>query len=235
MTTRIDLLYDLIEALIEKGRPEQIAFMAKVIPTSQRVFAVATPEMRKIVKAFYPEIKELEFEKYFDLVLALKATEIFECGQLSNEFIAKNKNFRRTLKICNIQQLMMGLDNWASVDSFATYVTGPTWIDGQICVDNIREWSSSGDVWIRRLAIVSAVILVRKSSEAWKRDITFELCLKHLHEREMIIHKAISWALRTMVPIWSEEVLGFVDSHKRLFKPFVEREVVNKVKTGKKN
>ena len=236
MSLRLHFLNDLIEALHEKGRTDYIEFVNKMIPSSQKVLGLKTADMRLVIKQFYPEIKELPFQEFFDLLIVLKATEIFEVGLVANEFVSKSKGFRKKLNAQHINDLMIGLDNWASVDSYATYVSGPAWINDQLSKEDVLKWSASKDVWVRRLAIVSCVPLVRKSEgEEWKRDITLLLCKMHLADSEMIIHKAISWALRSLVRCWAQDVLDFVDANKLLFKPFVEREVVNKIKTGRKN
>ncbi|MCF8370609.1 MAG: DNA alkylation repair protein [Bacteroidales bacterium] len=235
MKQNSDFILDLIADL--KGKSEQgyRDFAMRMIPTQQQVLGVRTPDMRNIIKIGYPQIKGLSFQDFFGLMLALKATGIFECIQISHEFIAKNTPFRKKLSVTQINGLLTGLDNWASVDSFAGYVSGPAWIDHQISTEDIMNWSSQENVWIRRLAIVSCVPLNRGSkSEIWKRDITLTLCKDHLTDREAIIHKGISWALRSLVKDHREAVVEFLDENIDSVKAFVRKEVLHKIHTGRK-
>jgi 3-methyladenine DNA glycosylase AlkD len=231
-----DFIPNLIEDLKSKSDPDYRDFTARMIPTHSHTLGVRTPDVRKIIKKTYPEIKELPSKEFLKLIQNMKATGIFELIQISHEYIAKNNSFRKQLTFVQIEKLLIGLDNWASVDSFAGYVSGPAWIDQQIRTDDILKWSAHENVWIRRLAIVSCVPLNQKSqSEIWKKDITLELCQKHLTDREPIIHKAISWALRSLVKDHSKAVENFLIEHENSLKNFVRKEVMNKIKIGKKN
>lgn len=230
-----DFLFDLIEDLKDKSEQEYREFALRMIPSQQQILGVRTPDVRNIIKIRYPEIKKLAFLDFFELILTMKSTGIFECIQISHEFVAKNKVFRDQLQPSHINQMLMGLDNWVAVDSFALYISGPAWINNQLSIDNIFEWSDRENVWIRRLAIVSCVPLNRGSKdESWKKDITLALCKKHLKDREAIIHKGISWALRSLLPIYKNAVEIFLDKNVDSVKAFVRKEVLHKIQTGRK-
>ncbi|MEA3443867.1 MAG: DNA alkylation repair protein [Bacteroidota bacterium] len=236
MKNHNQIISQVIDDLKAKARPDYKKFAERMIPSSLEILGVSTPDMRKVIKHWFIEFKELSYNEYLALMLDFKATRIFECIQISHELIAKNKMFREKLSEQDIDKLLIGLDNWATVDAFSMYISGPAWINNQISNTQIMNWSESDNVWLRRLAIVSCVFLNQKSkSEDWKRDITINLCKLHFLDKEAIIHKAISWALRSLVKNHPEAVQDFINENSETIKPYVRREVQNKINTGRKN
>src|SRR5579884_1164648 len=49
-----------------------------------------------------------------------------------------------------IERLGRGMSDWAAVDTFASYVSGPAWRAGSINDAAIHEWARSEDRWWRR-------------------------------------------------------------------------------------
>ncbi len=65
------------------------------------------------------------------------------------------------------RRLAQGLAHWASVDTFACYVAGPAWREGQLQTRQIHVWLKSSDRWLRRTAVVCTVAL--RSLVEWDR------------------------------------------------------------------
>ncbi len=226
MEFKNEIILDILNDLENLANPDYIEFSKRMIPTSLKIIGVSLPNTRKVLKSSYVKIKDYEFSKY---------TNILEFIYISNELIAKNKEFRNKLLPQDILNLLFGLDNWASVDSFSQHVYGPAWINNQISNSDIINLSNSDNVWYRRLAIVSTVQLNQKSkSEEWKKDFTLNLCKTHINDREVIIQKAISWALRILVKNHREAVSVFLNNNSEILKPFIVRELKSKLNTGKK-
>jgi 3-methyladenine DNA glycosylase AlkD len=141
---------------------------------------------------------------------------------------------RLTLK--TVEQLGRGIDSWGDVDVFAGYVAGPAWRIGRLKDDHIHRWAGSKDRWWRRTALVSTVALNRKSFGG-TGDVsrTLEVCRRLADDRDDMVVKALSWALRELIQHDAEAVRGFLRDHEGTLARRVVREVNNKLDTGVKN
>ena len=135
-----------------------------------------------------------------------------------------------------LRQLGDGIDSWAAVDMFGYYLSGPAWREGRIADAVIHDWARSSDRWWRRAALVSTVPLNSKSHGGHgdsKR--TLAVCRLLLDDRDDMVVKAMSWALRKLSEREPRAVQDFVESNRGRLAARVIREVDNKLRTGKKN
>lgn len=100
----------------------------------------------------------------------------------------------------------------------------------------IRRWAKSEDRWWRRAALVSTVPLnVRAQGGSGDAARTFAVCELLLADRDAMVVKALSWALRALVKPDPEAVRQFMEKFADNLAPLVKREVRNKLATGLKN
>ena len=129
-----------------------------------------------------------------------------------------------------------GPDSWGAVDSFCRYIAGPTWRRRQIDDHTVLAWSSSADRWWRRAALVATVPLnLRAAGGTGDRDRTIAVCRQLVDDRDDMVVKALSWALRELVVWDAAAVRDFLDEHDDTVAPQVRREVLNKLNTNLKS
>lgn len=128
------------------------------------------------------------------------------------------------------------LDSWDSVDAFARTLSGAAWVHGRIGDDLIERWARSPTRWLRRAALVSTVALNRPN-EGGRVDTprTLWVCRRLIADRDDMVVKALSWALRELGRQDPFAVATFLASHEAELAPRVRREVGNKLRTGLKN
>jgi 3-methyladenine DNA glycosylase AlkD len=98
------------------------------------------------------------------------------------------------------------------------------------------SWAASSDRWWRRAALVSTVPLnLRAAGGTGDRDRTLAVCRLLVQDRDDMVVKALSWALRELVVWEAEAVRGFLDEHGDRVAPRVRREVLSKLDSGLKN
>jgi 3-methyladenine DNA glycosylase AlkD len=133
-------------------------------------------------------------------------------------------------------RLGRGLDSWAAVDTFACYLSGPVWRERQVSDGLIRRWARSRDRWWRRAALVSTVPL-NNCARGGHGDVarTLPVCAMLMQDRDDMVVKALSWALRELAKRDPAAVRTFLDAHKEKLAPRVLREVHHKLATGLKN
>ena len=134
-----------------------------------------------------------------------------------------------------LERLGSSMGDWGAVDAFAS-LAGPAWRDGRISDSRIRIWARSPNRWFRRAALVCTVFLNRKSVGGYgdpRR--TLAVCRILLPDRDDMVVKAMSWALRDLAKPCPDEVRRFFAAHEDRLAARVLREVRNKLTTGVKN
>ena len=151
------------------------------------------------------------------------------------ELILYHRQALRSLKAKSLADLGAGNDSWEEVDAFACYLSGPAWREGQVSDALIRRWASSRDRWWRRTAVVSTVALNNKARGGdGDTGRTLMICKMLIADRDDMVVKALSWALRELSKRDPKSVRTFLQEHDVLA-PRVVREVNSKLKTGLKN
>jgi len=140
------------------------------------------------------------------------------------------------LDLAAVERLGRGISSWGAVDAFARYISGPAWRLGLIADANVQCWAASPDRWWRRAALVSTVPLnLRAAGGTGDSTRTLDICARLAADRDDMVVKALSWALREMV-LWDPDgVRAFLAAHDAVLAPRVRREVNHKLASGLKN
>jgi 3-methyladenine DNA glycosylase AlkD len=205
-------------------------------PSAQSDFGVYTPDLRRVVREYSGCLREQSGGFVYRVGLRLLARRVTECRQAAYELIAAHREARESLTPKRLEALGQGIDNWACVDGFSCTLVGTAWREGRISDATIRRWSRSEDLWWRRAAVVATVPLNTRS-RGGRGDTrrTLAVCGDLIDDREVMVQKAISWALRALVPWDPRAVRGFLTRHADSVSALVRREVLRKLTTGKKN
>lgn len=205
-------------------------------PSAQRDFGVYTPDLRAVVRIYNKALKSEDGESVYRLAMALLAQNVTESRQVAYELVAGHQQARDLLNVRRIEALGRGIDNWACVDSFCCNLVGRAWRDGRISDTTISRWARSRDIWWRRAAVVATVPLNMKSrGGSGDTERTLEVCKSLAGDPEVMVQKAISWALRVLIPWDRDAVTEFLASQDNELSARVKREVRRKLETGKKN
>lgn len=128
------------------------------------------------------------------------------------------------------------LDSWESVDTFGCYLSGPSWREGQVPDRLIHAWAQSDGRWWRRAALVSTVPLNLKArGGTGDTPRTLAVCALLVDDRDDMVVKAMSWALRELSRRDPDAVRAFMALHEDHLAARVKREVRHKLETGRKN
>ena len=216
--------------------PERLEASKTMFPTSMDYLGVRTPDFRVLIKDWWTEIKKWPPEKLIQFAKELVATRIFECNQLAYELLSKNKNALQLLKLNDLKELGKNMDNCATTDCFSVMISGWAWRENQITDSDVLNWLETGNLWWRRAAIVSTVALNLRS-RGGKGDAarTLMICEKVITDREKLIVKALSWALRELSKSDKPAVEEFMEKYDTQIAGLARREIYTKLETGRKN
>ena len=125
--------------------------------------------------------------------------------------------------------------SWYAVDALGTILTGLLWRRGQIGDGLIETWSRSQDRWLRRSALVATVGLnARGSGGPGDAARTLAICRRLAADRDDMVEKALSWALRVLSARDRSAVERFMAEMGQALPARARREVRNKLATGLK-
>jgi 3-methyladenine DNA glycosylase AlkD len=193
-----------------------------------------TPSIRAIRRCYSRQLREAPPASVLDLACHLIAH--YGHRWVGYELIRYHRAAFRSLDAHKLEALGQGIDSWSTVDSFARTLSGPAWLRGQISDDLILRWARFKDRWWRRAALVSTVALnVRSHGGTGDVSRTLAVCRLLVGDRDDMVVKAMSWALRALVVHDAKAVRAFLRAHQELLAARVLREVTNKLTTGLKN
>ncbi len=201
-----------------------------------RPLGVPVPDMRAIARDISRRLKREAPDRTLELARALVAGRTFEGRSVAYELLEKRRDLVADLGVRELEALGKGNDNWASVDHFGCAVAGPAWRLGAIPDRTVHRWARSRDLWWRRTALVATVALNMKSRGGTGDPArTFPVCEILVTDRDDMVVKALSWALRAVMQHDAKGVEAFLRRHDPDLAARVKREVRNKLASGLKN
>ncbi len=213
------------------SRASQVAadFAAEVDSLPHQNTAAIRKLRRRLSASLSSEQPSLVFQ------VASELLSNFSKRWVAYELIANHTAAYLQLNDEDVEQLGSGIDSWHTVDAFARILAGPAWRDGLIGDETIFRWAQSTDRWWRRAALVSTVALnMRTYGGKGDAKRTLTVCRMLASERDDMVVKALSWALRELVVHDAGIVARFLDEHDEQLASRVRREVRNKLETGLK-
>jgi 3-methyladenine DNA glycosylase AlkD len=125
--------------------------------------------------------------------------------------------------------------SWYAVDALGTILTGLLWLRGRLSDELVEAWSRSQDRWMRRSALVATVGLnARASGGPGDAGRTLAICRRLAPDRDDMVEKALSWALRELSRRDRPAVERFMAEMEEALPARVRREVRHKLTTGLK-
>ena len=193
-----------------------------------------TPSVRKVRRRYSRLYGEADAAFIIDLARELMENQGHRW--VAYELLRDHEAAFQSLGEAELEAFGRGMDSWHAVDSFARTLSGPAWLHGQVSDEVIHRWAHSEDRWWRRAALVSTVALnVRSHGGTGDVVRTLAVCRLLVDDRDDMVVKALSWALRQLVVHDRDAVWAFLREYEDRLAARVKREVRNKLTTGLKN
>jgi 3-methyladenine DNA glycosylase AlkD len=190
---------------------------------------------KELPAAFLKETAELSPDEAIDLAGRLWQLREHRFLYAASRLIHRHPTAFSKVRWKVLEPLGNSMDSWGSVDMFAT-LAGPAWRESQVSDARVLRWTRSKNRWWRRAALVCTVFLNRKS-QGGRGDTprTLAVCEQLVKDRDDMVVKAMSWALRDLIAHDRKAVERFLGKHDAHLPALVKREVRNKLTTGRKN
>jgi len=213
-----------------------IDFESEISSSLNLLPSATTAAIRTVRRGFSKRLAEARADFVVSLALQLLKSDKEIPRWFAYELVQHHPDAMRSLKSREIELLGEGIDSWVAVDTFTCYLSGPAWREGQIPDSLIARWASSKNRWWRRAAVVSTVPLNNKARGGQGDTArTLRICQLVIHDRDDMVIKALSWALRELSKRDSKAVKTFLNKNQPSLASRVVREVNNKLTTGLKN
>jgi 3-methyladenine DNA glycosylase AlkD len=173
-----------------------------------------------------------------DIVLsvALELIERFDWRWIGYELVLHHPAALGLVDASTVERFAGTLGSWGDVDQFGTLLAGPAWRAGRIDDATVHAWARRADRWWRRAALVATVPLnVRAQGGQGDTARTLAVCELLVSDRDDLVVKALSWALRALIATDRPAVEAFLRTHDRALAARVKREVRSKLTTGLKS
>lgn len=205
---------------------EEIAARLQALPSAK------TEPVRALRREYSRRMAGSTPQDVLDVALRLLDQHRFVAYELAHYHPAT----LRSLGERELALLGRGIASWEAVDTFACYLSGPAWREHQLPDAVIESWAHSSDRWWRRAALVSTVPLNLKA-RGGRGDTARTLLICHLlvTDRDDMVVKAMSWALRELSRHGPQEVRAFLAEYQDQCAARVVREVQHKLATGLKS
>lgn len=212
------------------------AVVAEIVARLAPLPDLSAQPLRSIRRQFTKHLAKAESEVVVEVGRRLLALGGFQYRFVAYELISHHRKALQSLGKRELIQLADILDNWAAVDTFGLYLAGPCWREGQVPDTLIESWAKSKDRWWRRTALVCTVALNNKArGGSGDTQRTLKICRMLVADRDDMVVKAQSWALRALGQRDRQAVKKFLADHEGKLASRVLREVRNKLTTGLKN
>jgi 3-methyladenine DNA glycosylase AlkD len=209
---------------------------AEIVERISSLSSQATEKVRAVRREFSKQIAKSPPEVVIELAIKLIDRSESPFRFVGYELIQNHKEALNSLDAQRLERLGRGIDSWGAVDTFACYLAGPAWRGDQVADKLIDRWARSKDRWWRRAALVSTVPLNNKARGGTGDGLrTLAVCELLVSDRDDLVVKAMSWALRELAKRDAKAVREFLATHQTVLAPRVVREVQNKLRTGLKN
>lgn len=219
------------------GVPTSHTFLDSYLGNTNPRYPIDVPTLRAVGKEWSRAHKDLSAKQFAgvldSLVQGTSSTEKVMAGILLDCSTREQRKFDPFL----FEDWLDHLTGWAEVDSVCT---------GKYCISeipaNITTWkiiltrlSKSKNINKRRASLVFLCPTLSHSSETRLATIAFNNIDRLKKEKEIIITRAISWLLRSMVKLHRKTLSLYLKENAATLPAIAVRETKVKLRTGRKS
>lgn len=225
-------------ALIKKrsGKATAHTFLDSYLGNSHPRYKINLPTLRAIARDWMRAHRDMSPSRFVKMLSGLAAgessTEKMMVGILLDNATSEQKQLSPRVFLKWLDHLV----GWAEVDAVCTGKYSKTEIPG-----HLSEWktiigvlSKSNNINKRRASLVFLCSPLRSCDDPKLAAIALSTITRLKSEREVIITKAISWLLRSMVKQHRVAVADYLDKYGDKLPAIAVRETRMKLKTGRK-
>lgn len=199
---------DIFKVLYENEDKEKAFNMAKYMKNQFDFLGINKPELKKIEREYFKEIKNEEYIDY-DFVNTCYSDSNREFQYIAIDYLINKKKYLTNQDISFIKNLIVTKSWWDTSDilyKLMAYLSLKYEDVNQILI----SWSKDKNIWLRRVSIIHQLLRKEKTNTKLLENII----VNNLGSDEFFINKAIGWALRDYSKTNKEWVSNFINKYK---------------------
>lgn len=219
------------------GKPTQHTFLDNYLGNSHPRFPISNPELRSIASEFMRNHADLSAKELAELVTNLIHAKSGTEKMMGGILLDYSKLPQRKFNPDVFDDWLEYLEGWAEIDILCTGKYSRTEIPGQwnAWKPLLKRFSKSKMVGKRRASLVLMCSPLRYTHNAAMGRFAFENIIRLSGERDVLITKAVSWLLRSMIKLYRSEVEAFIGEQQASLPAIAVRETRIKLSTGVKS
>ncbi len=213
---------DVLNRLSLKKDKEKALKLKKYIGTNLDVIGLVTKTQTETHKkgfSFYSDNKEATFMHFHYIY---KESNVFEVKNQAFIFLDKHsKHIPLQTQLKTLPQWVKQVDNWAHSDSLSKYLTRliEDKSTQQEMLAIIKKWNSSKNLWERRQSLVALYYYARTKKEHVSFELTKQLVMPLLKDKEYFVQKAVGWTLRESYNVYPKFTYNLIDENIKNISP----------------
>jgi len=219
-----------------KGRKNSQSGNDSYINSGHFYYEVAVPIRRQIAKAWLKKNKDMPEAQFVAVLNALYKGRSHEEKSMASMLIGYSRSHRERVSPAQVGKWLDHLAGWAEVDSLCQNV-----FTAQELLGNWQQWSAAieklskdKNINKRRASLVLLTGPVTYSKDKKLSALALKMIGRLKREKPILITKAVSWLLRSMVQHHKKDVVAYVRKNMSSLPKIAIRETMRKVRTGKK-
>jgi 3-methyladenine DNA glycosylase AlkD len=213
------------------------------LSSGHHYYDISIPALRTLAKAWLRENKDIADAEFLRVLDGLYRGRSYEEKILASILLSYHRTGRGTVGPKQLSSWLDRLVGWAEIDSLCACLSTAARrnFTAEEILANWSEWarffrtlSRDRNINKRRAALVFLTGPVRYSDDERLVALAFEIIDTLKPEREIIITKAVSWLLRSMVQHHKRAVAAFVKENRTSLPAVAVRETMRKIATGRK-
>lgn len=192
-----------------------------------RVHGVKAAGVRKIAKAFLPQLRERTKQEVFNL-----CEDLWKSAYLEEAVIAcvwsesRQKQYEPSDFRIFRHWVSAYVNNWAACDTLCNHTIGTFMMMYPAYLQELKKWTHSSDRWMRRASAVTLIVPARKGM--FLSDI-FEIADMLLPDVDDMVQKGYGWMLKSASQAHEKEVFDYVLSKKEIMPRTALRYAIEKM------
>lgn len=208
----------------------------KYLGTLNKVYNLPSSSCKLIIREFKKANKDISVKDFYELLNSLNDGESFEEKMLVGSLLIAFPSHRKEIDVNLLDKWLEKRQGWCEIDSLCQSSFGhdevlSRWIEWEKLVD---KFVKSKYISKRRASLVLLIKSVRGSDDKRLSDTLFANIDKLKLEKDVLITKAVSWALRGLIKNHKAEVKKYLDANINSLPKIAVRETKRKLETGKK-
>ena len=195
MATDVALVVGDLDATLQAaGTTERAEHDARYLRSTIGHYGASVPTTRTAAKAALRQAPELTHDELVALIDALWTEPVHERRLAAVEILTARTDLLGSGDAPLLERLLREAGTWALVDPLAIGVASPLVESDATWGDVLDRWATDQDFWVRRGALLSLLVPLRRGRGDWDRFARYADDM--LDENEFFIRKAIGWVLR---------------------------------------